>query len=103
MTIDNQPSTYQTKWVDEEPPVGQECPVCATAFLEQGKYGGILCRSCRVVFKKSKYSKSDKAKQFSTLEDTKHQEIMAEIKEVNERLNRLGVFLRDALEALKKE
>ena len=106
---------YKTKWVQILPEVGEECPICHTGFLEQGKYGGILCKSCKVVLKLSKYPPTPQKVEVQTKEEYKtspdkfheehllkligitEEELIKRLDAINDRLDKMAGFLREKL------
>jgi len=50
---------FQTKYVEVVPEAGTTCPLCNEGLLEEGKWGGMICRNCRTAIKESKWPKKE--------------------------------------------
>jgi len=42
---------YKVIYTKNAPEIGKECILCGKSKIEKGKYGGVLCRTCQIVWK----------------------------------------------------
>ena len=90
---------YQTKWVQELPQVGIQCPICGKGFVQMGKYGGVLCFECKTVWKISKFPPKDKTTPPAKIPAEIKMEVMIlkELQKFNERLDKMSDYLKKKL------
>jgi len=97
-------SNFETHWVQILPEAGTECPVCQQEILKEGKFGGVLCWKCLIAFKLSKFPPKDEVppREIKTIpilrmDEKDKAEFLAEFKKLNERFDKLGLYLKEKL------
>ena len=94
---------YNTTWIqqDEEMPNGQ-CPKCEGGQLYNSKYfEGVYCSECKWQFRRSKFQKTGdivKERVNKTSDYLIMEEIQGLKKHLDERLDKLGEYLKANLE-----
>ncbi len=91
---------FQQQYVAELPLADTLCPICQKGYIKQGKYSP-LCFECHSAFRISKYpSKSADIKETKSVVETPTKDliIIEKLDEINDRLDKLAVYLKEKLE-----
>ena len=83
---------FVVKYVAQLPLTDTLCPICQKGYVKQGKFSP-LCFDCHSAFKIDRFAQKSGA----TSETTKDMIIIDKLDEINGRLDKLALFLKEKL------